>query len=212
MRLTSMIIIGLILTSPLLAGEQKFTTWWKNYDEQVMVDRNSARHYVKKKELRFETLPEYHDSPSAPAAVEGKAGRALVLHQSRNLTLLLVLPHDTMNNVTYLNDEYRQAIARCSSDRSWIVVLPENAWTEIDLNPYCTMDYGEDQITIDLYWHRSSRMPFIDVVTRRLTCIPHELYGWDRRARAYELKERKCTGARSVELFTGNDLFLKQLF
>jgi hypothetical protein len=110
-----------------------------------------------------------------------------------------------MQGKLVLNEDFRQTMKKCSGDRAWLVALPENTWTETDLNPYCTMNYDEGQIQIDLYWMRFSTRPFIDIVTNGPGCVPHQLYGWDRASRRYILLSLKCTGTGSAEKLNSND-------
>lgn len=212
MRLIQVIIIGFVLAGPVFAGEKQFIDWWKNYDEQVLVNDDSVRHYRKKIELSFDSLREYSEGIDVPPAVDKEIETALVLYEQRNRILLLVTPENIMKNMTSLNEEYKQTIMKCAADKSWIVMLPGNEWTEIDLNPYCSMDYGEDEITLDLYWADSSARPFIDVTTSGLTCVPHHLYGWDRETGKYELLSTKCTGRRTWESYKGAYSKSQQLF
>ncbi len=206
MRLSlQVIILGFVLVGTVSAEEKQFIDSWKKYDEQIMSYDDARLHYRRKMELSFGFLREYEGRISRPGAIEGEIGTAFVLYSQKNATILLVTPKNIMKNVKTFNEEYKQTMRTCAEDKSWIVVLPQNEWSTIDLNPYCTMDYDEQQITIDLYWADSSSRPFIDVVTSSLSCVPHHLYGWDRSMHKYALKSRKCTGSRSVESYTATE-------
>ncbi len=205
------VIIGFVLAGPVFAGEKQFIEWWKNYDEQILVS-GFEQNYRKKIELRFDSLNAYKGRIYPPRTVGNEVETGLVLYSQRNYTILLVTPKNIMKNMAALNEDYKQTMMKCADDKSWIVTLPENEWSEINLNPYCTMDYGEDAIRVDLYWTRSSTRPLIDIVTNTLTCIPHDLYGWDRKTSHYMLKSSKCTGMKTIESYVGSGLNLRQLY
>ncbi|OGW41679.1 MAG: hypothetical protein A2010_09710 [Nitrospirae bacterium GWD2_57_9] len=204
-----LILLAIVLSSPVHAREAPFVRWWNSYDEQIQV--YDGRHpYRSRTEMDFNSLPEYEGTILPPEAIGDRTGRALVLLARPERTILLVTPRNIMQDMQVLNEEYRQTMKKCAEDRSWIVVLPENRWTETNLNPYCTMAYDEGQIRIDLYWTRPAARPFIDIVTSGLTCIPHQLYEWDRTSGQYLLRSAKCTGMRPVENYTGMDWLLLQ--
>lgn len=161
--------------------------------------------------MHFNSLTEYRERLTPPDGLgENLIGKAFIITARPERTILLVAPKNVMEDKFFLNEDFRQALKKCSGDKSWLVVLPENTWTETDLNPYCTMSYDEGQIRIELYWTQLSTKPFIDIVTSALSCIPHQLYGWDRASRGYGLLSRKCTGTRVYENFTGTyDRFLQ---
>ena len=203
------ILILFSLTASVQANEERFINWWMNYDEQILVSDDAARHYRTMTQLEFNSLPRYEGTlTGSPEGKELEA--ALVLFSRPSGTVLLVTPRNIMKSMKFLN-EGTGALAQCADDASWIVSLPENTWTEIDLNPYCTMDYDEDQIGIDLYWLEPVRRPLIEIVTAALTCEPHQLYGWDRRSQAYRLQAAKCTGSRPVENYSASGV-MRQLF
>lgn len=209
MKWSLFITLSLLLSSPLQARELPFVRWWNSSDEQIQV--YDERHpYRKKIGMDFDSLSEYPGKVAPPEGIgESRIGRALVLLSKPKKKILLVTPKNIMGDKIFLNEEFRQTMKKCTGDRAWLVVLPENSWTETDLNPYCTMSYDEGQIRIDLYWMRLSTTPFVDIVTNGLHCIPHQLYGWDRAFREYVLLSQKCTGAKALEKFTGKyDIFL----
>jgi hypothetical protein len=151
----------------------------------------------------FTALRSYPGNLSAPPGT-GPVETVLVVSAQQDRVILLVTPKNTMASLEYLGEEFKQALKRCATDRSWIVALPENSWTPIELNPYCTMDYDESGILVDLYWTRFSSRPLIDISTNGFRCISHALYGWDARAGAYRLKADKCSGSRPREHYTLN--------
>jgi hypothetical protein len=154
-------------------------------------------------EVPFAALRSYPGTLSAPPET-GPIESVLVISAQQDRAILLVTPKNTMGSMAYLGEEFKQALKRCTADRSWLVTLPENVWTPIELNPYCSMDYDESGILIDLYWTRFSSRPFIDISTNGFSCIAHRLYGWDARAGAYRLKADKCTGSRPQQLYSVN--------
>ncbi len=199
-----------VLVDPAIAGDGPFIAQWKNYDEHMQVfDRGLP--YQKMIPRSFDSLPHYEGRIEAPADAGQNIGPALLLYAQQNMTLLLVTPKNSMKDMRFLNEEYRQARTRCEEDKSWLVLLPENAWTSVQLNPYCSMDYGEEGIQIDLFWTEGAR-PLIDIVTNGLSCTPHYLYGWNRRDERYELNSTKCTGQRVVEGYAESGSPLQQLF
>lgn len=195
----------LVLIGTAHASEKTFINSWKNFDEQLTAYDESGLPFRKKMEVNFRSLREYEGRLEKPGSIGKEPEAALVLYSQQNMTILLVTPENIMKEMDTLNEEYVRTMKRCIHDKSWIVVLPENEWTEIELNPYCTMDYDQDQITIVLYWSRGSSRPLIDVVTSSLSCIPHYLYAWERTSRKYVLKSKKCTGGRSVESYTATN-------
>lgn len=209
MRFFHIVVLGLVLSGTVHAAEKQFINSWKNHDEQIMSYDESGLHFRRKIEVDFVSLREYEGRitkpESKPESIEKEIGAALVLYAQENMTILLVTPENIMKGMNTLNEEYVRTMKKCRDDKSWIVVLPQNEWTEIELNPYCRMDYDQDQITINLYWPDASARPLIDIVTNGLSCVPHHLYGWDRKSRKYVLKSRKCTGERSVESYTATN-------
>lgn len=203
---------GLFMALPVSGAEERFIRLWSNHDEQIMVDDYYEGGYRKKTVFDFPSLPEYGGGLEKPPFVKSQIEAVFLLYSRKSLTILLVTPGNSMKNVTALNDEFRRAITQCRDDKSWIVTLPANRWTEIDLNPYCSMMYEERQIRIILYRTVSSFRPLIEIVTGGLACEPHYLYGWDRKSRGYELKSAKCTGRRRVESLWGGGVNYELLY
>ncbi len=199
-----------ILAGPALGDEGRFIERWKSYDEHVQVFDQGPR-YQKMIPRTFDSLPDYDGRIEVPAGVAPDIERVLLLYAQQNMTILLVTPKNSMKDLRVLNEEYRLARAKCGEDKAWLVLLPENAWTPVELNPYCSMDYGEDSIKFDLFWAGSAK-PLIDIVTSGLTCTPHYLYGWDGRYDRYDQKADKCTGQRTVEGYAESGSQLQQLF
>ncbi len=163
------IFLVLFLAQSAPAGEKEFIAWWKNSNVQ------DKRRAVRK-----------------PLAITKGVEAVLHLHAQKNMTILLMTPVNIMKNITTVDDRYYEAMQKCSGDRSWIVLAPENVWSEVDLNPYCAESYGEDEISFVLYWVDSGGKPFIDIVTNGPACASHKLYGWDRKGGKYVLKADKC--------------------
>lgn len=208
MRPALILLAIVLLAGPAFCGDREFVGWWKHHDEQIQGSVYPERHYRRKKKLDFDRLREYQGTVTVPPGIAGQTGKAYVLFSHSRNTVLLVTPLNTMGNRTVLNEEFRRAMEQCSGDHSWIVTLPANQWTAIDLNPFCTMEYDQGQIEIDLYWANSSAWPLIDFITPGLTCIPHSLYGRAGMTRAYELKAGKCSGMRAFESYTGGSWHL----
>lgn len=211
MKNSILLIAALLAALPAFAEEQ-FVKRWSNYDEHIMIDGYFERYYRQRKEIDFTSLRKYEGGIAQPPSVAGRIEAAFLLYSRKSMTVLLVTPENTMEHAGMLDDEYRRTMAECREDRSWIVVLPANTWTEIELNPYCTMMYGEDQIRIILYQSVASFRPLIEIVTSGLTCEPHYLYEWDRRSRGYELRSRKCTGRRLMESYWGGGIHYELLY
>lgn len=212
MMIWPFIFLLVFLTAPVQAQEKKFVESWKRYDEFLSSADDTTVKYREKMSLPFSSLPPYTGEVVKPPEITGEIENALVLWSQAEAKVLIVTPQNIMKQMTLLNEEYKQKLKQCRDDRSWIVVLPENRWTEVELNPYCTMHYGEEQISIDLYWAGYSKKPFIDIVSNALTCVPHQLFGWDRRMHAYVQKSSKCTGNRPFENFTGTDPQPRQVY
>lgn len=192
--------------------EKKFIESWKRYDEFLTASDDKGVQYRKKLSLKFDSLAPYPGEIMKPPEIIEEIESAFTLWSQANTVILMVTPKNIMKQLTLLDEEYKQTQKQCREDKSWLVVLPENEWVEVELNPYCTMYYGEDQIAIDLYWSDSSKRPFVDIVTNALTCVPHHLYGWDSKSRKYVVKSVKCTGNRSFENYSGSDDQLRQLY
>jgi hypothetical protein len=206
------IVLVCFLTGTVLAGDRQFVEQWKNYDEQIQVSRDLDRLYEKKIRKHFYSLTEYEGQLTPPPGVDREIEDVLLLYSQENMSILLATPKNVMKNRSTLNEDYKKARTMCGEDKSWLVLLPENAWSEVDLNPYCTMDYDEEGILFDLYWTGSTIRPFVDIVTNGLTCVPHRLYGWARKTGRYEPIAVKCTGLRTVEGYPGTGSRLDQLF
>lgn len=192
--------------------EKKFLESWKRYDEFLTAADDRKLQYRKKVSLKFDSLTLYPGGVRKPPEINKEIEAAFLLWSQNNTALLIVTPENIMKEMTLLNEEYVQMLKQCREDKSWLVLLPENEWLEIEMNPYCTMLYGEDQLVIDLYWADSSKRPFVDVVTNALTCVPHHLYGWNSKSRSYVLKSVKCTGNRSFENYSGSDVQSQQVY
>lgn len=187
-------LIGLFLSQSAFAGEKEFIAWWKNDGLQEKA-ADGSKYFRKKIELNFNALEEEKiRTIKKPVAVKKDIERVLLLYKQKNLTLLLITPPNIMKNETTIDEQYYETMRKCADDRSWIVAVPGNAWSEVDLNPYCKDSYGEDEIGIILYWVGGANRPLIEIVTNGPACVPHQLYGWDRKANKYILKEIKCTG------------------
>lgn len=212
MKWLFVVLLTVIPLHPAAGLEKKFIDSWKKYDEFLTVFDDKGLQYRNKISLKFDSLPAYSKDVRKPPEIEGEIESVLVLWSQANTTILMATPKNNMKEMTLLNEEYAQALKQCSEDRSWLILLPENEWIEIELNPYCTMHYGEDQILIDLYWADSSKRPFVDIVTNALTCVPHHLYGWDGKSRTYVLKSVKCTGNRFFENYSGSDMPSRQVY
>jgi hypothetical protein len=201
--LAATFVFSFFISNGVHAGDKQFITWWESFDETMQVRGDYQPAVRRMKTLSFDSLKEYQGPAEISSGIGKDIEKALVLYSTPNMILLLVTPKNIMGNKTMLNEEFRQTMVNCAGDRSWIVMLPENAWTEIDLNPYCTMDYGEENIRIDLLWPRFSSRPFVDIITGGLLCTPHQLLGWDTVNRTYRPVSRKCTGVRAMEGYSG---------
>lgn len=210
MKLLYFVFLGCVLADPVFADYSQFVERWKQHDEQIQVSDYAGREYDKIIRKKFNDLKAYDGRLERTGGDEIED--VLVVYSQENMTILLATPGNAMRNVTVLNEEYRQAQMKCGRDRSWLIMLPENAWTEIDLNPHCAMDYDEDDIVIDLYWPGSSARPLIDIITDGLTCVPHRLYGWDRRTDSYKPLSMKCTGLNVPEGYSATGSEYRQLF
>ncbi len=214
MGMFQILAVAVLLAVQPGAGEKQFVEWWRNYDEQIMMNNSweEGYHFRMKNELPFESLPEFSETLEPPAGVGPDFGKKLVLYAQKNFTLLLVTPKETLDGMSVLDDRYKQALKQCEGDRSWIVALPANTWTEVALNPYCSMGYRTDEIRIDLYWTSFSSRPLVDIVTNSLTCTPHELFGWDGTNRAYRPLAQKCSGSKTFEGYPDAGSRLQQVF
>lgn len=198
------------VTSAASSGEGIFIERWRAYDEVVQAQATGPAGFRKKIEIPFDTLRKY-DGQIVPPPHAGNIGQVLVVSSLKDRSLLLVTPKNTLGAIEYLGEEFRREMAKCEGDRSWLVALPENTWTPIDLNPYCRMAYDESGIVIDVYSIRSSPRPMIDISTNGFKCVSHRLYGWDGRSAGYRLRAEKCTGSRPVENFSLNST-MNQVF
>jgi len=145
-------------------------------------------------ELSFNALQEQKKRRfKKPAAITKEIESVLVLQSQKDLRLLLVTPQNILKDITTIDDQYYETMKKCAGDRSWIVASPKNVWSEIDLNPYCTAAYGEDDIAFTLYWVEKAVQPMIEIATKGTDCTPRKLYGWDKKANKYSLIAEKCS-------------------
>jgi hypothetical protein len=185
------------------ASDHPFVERWSRFDEFLQLGEQGLPGYRKKMEAPFTALRSYPGPISVPPGA-GPVDTVLVLSTQQDRSLLLATPKNTLGSSAYLGEDFKQELMRCSGDRSWIVALPENTWTPIELSPYCSMDYDEEGILVEMYWTRFSSRPLVDISTNGFKCVSHNLYGWDVTAGAYRLKANKCTGSRSTEHYSLN--------
>jgi len=186
------VIFALFLAQPVFAGEKEFMAWGKS-EAAKENPSDGSKHFNRKTELNFNELREEKNrAVKKPVAIKNDIESVRVLLTQKGMTLLLVAPKNIMKNATTIDDRYYETMKQCAQDRSWVVVSPENAWSEIDLNPYCAESYGEDEIKLALYWMRAAGKPYLEVVTNGQDCVPRKLYGWDKKAGKYILKAETC--------------------
>ncbi len=179
--------------------EEQFTERWKTFDETLQEQVLGPAGFRRRIELPFSSLRPFKGRLSMPAD-KGAMAEVLVLSEHEGRAVLLVTPGNSLAGPGMLSEEFRQFLEKCSGDHSWLVSLPENNWTAIDLNPYCTMAYDENGIVIDLYWTKSSSRPLIDISTNGFQCVAHRLYSWD--GHVYRQVADKCTGSRPNERYS----------
>ena len=193
MRMISFIILGLVLAQPAISGEKEFLAWWKSSQTQEQAGEGT-KYCSKQIELSLNGLQEQKKRKlKKPVAIKKEVEAVLVIHSQKDLGLLLVTPQNILKDITTIDDQYYETMKKCAEDRSWIVMTPKNIWSEIDLNPYCTMAYGEDDIAFTLSWVEKAGPPVIEVATKGAECTPRKLYGWDKKANKYALLAEKCT-------------------
>ncbi len=164
-------------------SEKAFVAFWKE------------DHFKEAWFYKFSELKELEGLKlNPPENIKNDFESILQIYSSEDYEIILVNPRnilkDKANKNGFINYIKEQKI--CIDDHSWIVLLPENLWIPTELNPYCTVVYGEDEIDIVLYWCSDSIKPIIEIVTDHPACIPHYLFVWDHTKNAYRAVGEKC--------------------
>lgn len=197
----AIMLAGLVMHNPLIL-DREFFDWWNKHDEHLQSEGDYVYHYVTRVEIPFTALSEYQGTVQPPEGIGQAPDRLFLVYSDDQGTVLLGTPGKPSDNGAVLDEGYAKKQRQCRGEHSWLVQLPENTWTPVDLNPYCGVIYGEEHVALDFYWTDTSNRPHIDIVTSSLACTPHQLFSWKEKPGQYALKSVKCTGPRDFKAYS----------
>lgn len=193
-RLVISALLMLVLALPAFAEDSDFVSWWKQVATPEQFKQGENRYYHKLLKLKFTGLEEYRGPVGKPTTISKGIENVFVLFSDKRSTILLAAPKDITKGMEVGSEAFYAAYSKCSGDKAWLVLLPENRWTEVEVNPYCSESYGPDEIDILLYWAAGHERPFVEFVTNGPACIPGYLYGFEKKTRRYRLLAEQCGG------------------
>ena len=162
-------------------SQAEFIAWWK------------VPHFETAALYRFsDLLPSSLDAVGTPAPIEHQDQVGYV-YEIPNESSFLAIPHKRLEP---LNEGCSgNSLARfnlCEDDHSWLIVGDERRWVPIDFNPYCSLTYGDEDLSINFFYFANTRRPLIEITTNGPACVPHYLYGWDESVMTYKQLGYKC--------------------
>lgn len=183
-----------VFVLPVFAEDGDFLSWWEQVATPEQFKQGENSYYRKLLKLKFTGLAEYRGPVSKPTTVGKTIEKVFVLYSDKRSSILLATPKNILKGMDEGSGAFYAAYGKCSRDKAWIVLLPENRWTEVEVNPYCAESYAPEEIDILLYWSSGHERPFVEFVTNGPACIPGYLYGFEKKTQRYRLLAEKCGG------------------
>lgn len=176
------IIIGTLASlffavSSIAADPSDFMEWWEHtaYTEAHARPPRGVRHV---RVLFEELIPATSALSALPSKFNAKAWVSLVLTTPPDISITLLVPIDKPKD--FAPD------ASCLREKSWLRAGTSDAWTAVELNPYCNSAYGPDEVDLNLYWLKGEEYPCIEIVTNHPAYVPIYLFQFDHKMKSYK--------------------------
>lgn len=149
---------------------QEFVNWWN-------------RKWIHGRPLGI-IKADYHLDKIKPSSA-GKMFNTYTLPGDTKISVIIEIPTEKPG------EEYP---AKCASNTARLKASLKDEGLSINLNPHCSESYGQDEVSISLYWISLKNKPLVEIVTNGPACVPAMLYIYNETSHKYELAAKKCGG------------------